>query len=150
MTAIGENCSTGGVFRDHNGSVVLAFSSFIGKGSNNVGEAFAILQGLQLCHQNGWKKIIIETDSLLVVNCLKKIWQPPLSLVYVLRDSLQLIQDQMVITHIYREANMMADQLAAEAHKHKGKPVFRQIGSFSQMCQDIALADRDGRRYFRS
>ena len=55
----------------------MAFCIPLGKGDSNCAEANALLFGLNWCIQNGYLRIIGETDSLLLQNCIQGTWQSP-------------------------------------------------------------------------
>lgn len=67
----------GGIIRDHHGHMILAFAGYFGICSNNVAEAMAILQGLRICIDRGFLKIIVESDSVMLVNIINKKVRPP-------------------------------------------------------------------------
>jgi ribonuclease HI len=73
------------------------------------------MRAIELAYQFNWKNIWLETDSLLVVSAfidistfvpwnLRNKWQNTL---YYLNDL------NCIVTHIYREGNMVADLLAS-------------------------------------
>ena len=57
----------GGILRDNQGKLIYAFSIPLGFGTNNSAEIQAALHGLNWCQQHGFKKIILEVDSELLV-----------------------------------------------------------------------------------
>lgn len=140
-------CSGGGVVRDSNGSVLVAFSS--GPGSNNMGEAKALLQGAKLCCSYGWDRLIIESDSLLMVQALQGKGQFPSHLTYTIRECKFLIKPQFVIQHIFREANMVADFLAGDAQNHRRTCIYDSCGSLLSTGFHLVKEDAEGKLYFR-
>ncbi|PNX73497.1 ribonuclease H [Trifolium pratense] len=58
----------GGVLRDSNGNWLLGFSGFIGISTSLCAELHAILNGLKIAQAEGFRNIIIESDSTLAVN----------------------------------------------------------------------------------
>ncbi|KAK4375097.1 hypothetical protein RND71_005774 [Anisodus tanguticus] len=62
----------GGCLRDHNGDMVMAFSLFLGHCTNNIAEASAILIGMIWCIDNEVLNVIIESDSLIVIDAINK------------------------------------------------------------------------------
>ncbi|XP_058080640.1 uncharacterized protein LOC131228795 [Magnolia sinica] len=59
---------SGGVYKGENGDLRFAFSASYGMASNTWAELRAVHDGLTLCFQQGLTKIVVESDSLLVVN----------------------------------------------------------------------------------
>ena len=60
----------GGVGHDSSGDIQFLFSIYKGNQNNNLMEALAILVAVEQCCQRGWKRIICESDSQVVVNLL--------------------------------------------------------------------------------
>ena len=60
----------GGVRSDRFGDIQFLFSIYKDYHTNNLMEALAILVVVELCFQLGWKRILCETDSRVVVNLL--------------------------------------------------------------------------------
>lgn len=63
-----SNSGGGGVIRDNNGVVKIAYSSHFGNGTNNASELKAILEGIHLYKNFHFFNVIIESDSHVVVN----------------------------------------------------------------------------------
>ena len=61
----------GGVIRDSNGKFIVAFANFFGPLDSLQAESHALLLGLQLGHQLGITHLIIESDRLVLINCLR-------------------------------------------------------------------------------
>lgn len=66
------SCGGGGVIRDDKGRFLAAFSTKFGFGTNNEAELRALNCGLVLCKELGFQNIVIESDSMLVVNWLRE------------------------------------------------------------------------------
>ncbi|XP_060201962.1 uncharacterized protein LOC132630398 [Lycium barbarum] len=62
-----EICGGGGVIRNNKGKLIQAYSMNLGKGTSNWAEAKALQHGIEWCINECWRKIIVESDSLLVV-----------------------------------------------------------------------------------
>jgi ribonuclease HI len=60
----------GGVGRDCLGEVVFFFSCYKGWQANNFVEGLAIVYALERAYALGWRKIICESDSQVIVNLL--------------------------------------------------------------------------------
>lgn len=143
-----NNITAGGVLRDTKGSVLLAFSSFLGTGTNNLAEVKALLRGLQLVQAN-YIPCIVESDSLFLIKCIQSEWKPPWLNVYLVRQCSSMLNQFSGIQHTYREGNALADNLALEAHVHKGYHLYDRLGSLPASCVAIAQDDRNGKATFR-
>ena len=81
-------------------------------------EMWGIFHGLQLAWQLGVRQVIVELDSMSAICFIKYGWpalHPASSLLEDIRRSLQLFTNSSC-THIWREANSVADQLAKHGH----------------------------------
>ncbi|MBA0765641.1 hypothetical protein Gotri_014801, partial [Gossypium trilobum] len=58
------NAATGGVARDRNGNWIVGFNRFLGVCSPFEAEVWAILDGILILLNKGYKQIIIMTDNL--------------------------------------------------------------------------------------
>jgi len=90
-------------------------------GTNNIAEYNALLTGISKALELGWKHVVIEGDSKLVVNQVKGTWK-------VNKEHLQSLCTKVVkdlskfdsytINWIPRDKNTIADKLAAKALGH--------------------------------
>ena len=82
--------------------------------SNNLAELEALCQGVKLCHKLNLTKVVIEGDSQIIVNAIRKRSTPNWVLNSHLVEILSIIDklEDYRICHIYREGNHLADQLA--------------------------------------
>lgn len=107
----------GGLIRNDEGKLQVAFSISLGHGTNNVAELMALLHGLRYCRDLDIRKLEVELDSLLVVQ-LEYLDIPNSLLEFgYLDDFWEEIQDvlssrQFVFRHIFRECNAGADFLS--------------------------------------
>ncbi|KAK8522801.1 hypothetical protein V6N12_056496 [Hibiscus sabdariffa] len=62
--------SIGGVFRAHDGGWLLDFNKFIGFTQPLQSELWAILTGLRLARDNGYERLLIQSDNLKVITRL--------------------------------------------------------------------------------
>lgn len=99
--------------RNTMGDLVCAEAGFIGYTTNVEVEMRAILEALRYCVTKEIKKIIIESDSLLMVNIIKRIWRVPweLAIWYEELENL-LVNIEAKIQHVFIEGNTMADYIA--------------------------------------
>ena len=105
-------------------------------------ELWAVIYGLSLAWSLGLKKVILEVDSLLVVNWLKKVSDcdsNQANLIHICLDFLR--RDQEVqIYHIFREMNQLVDHLANKAlHMERGIQILTNARAdfFQLMRNDI-------------
>ncbi|XP_042946095.1 uncharacterized protein LOC122279481 [Carya illinoinensis] len=116
MVAVSRNLGifgVGGVIRDDNGKLLLAYSVPLGLGTNNFAEIGSLLEGVRRCHALGFYRVQIETNSQLVINWITKDSCP----IWYLEDFWDELQDYLnsleyTVNHIYREGNVVADFLA--------------------------------------
>ncbi|XP_059070446.1 uncharacterized protein LOC131860096 [Cryptomeria japonica] len=112
----------GGVARDSFGTVQFIFSVYKGMHINNFMEALAILYVVEHCCELGWRSIICESNSQVVLTLLNKQrledvgWQ----LVLIINQILQLCASLEFVSfcHILREWNGVMDCLAKRAYVH--------------------------------
>ena len=113
----------------HLGNSHIAASKFIGPTSVLLAEAVALKEGLHTALLNNFRHLLVEGDSKLLVdslthNChkaavpwrIKSVWMD----IMKLASSFQTI----VFRHVLREANFVADHLAARAHSVPGPAVW--------------------------
>ncbi|KAF7830619.1 Trimethylguanosine synthase [Senna tora] len=112
----------GGIIRDHNGSFISGYSSYIGFGTALKAELWAISVGLRIALSLNCNFIHVESDSLLAVKFLKDNNIPDThhlhNLLLSCRSSLQEFTE-FSISHVYREGNQCADSLAKQALLNK-------------------------------
>lgn len=108
----------GVVFKDANNKVVLEISKVIGNTTNNVAEYTALITALKKAVELGFKNVSVFSDSELLVR--------QVNLVYKTRDEklknllskvfeLKQMFSRFSISHIRRELNKRADELANKA-----------------------------------
>ncbi|XP_060182163.1 uncharacterized protein LOC132611812 [Lycium barbarum] len=109
--------------------------------TNTEVEALAILQALRYLKNNQLDKIRIETDSLLLRNIIQMTWEVPWQIVTMVEEIWKLMEGKtVVIEHIYREGNKLADHLANLALDN-GDVLFN---SFQEMdCQGKRIVSSD-------
>lgn len=105
----------GGVVHSSGGYFICAFAaSYQRVHSSLEAEALALRDGLLLCHSNGFSSVAVESDSLVLVKTVTVCYSRPWCLTYILHEIAALSQLlQASFSHIYREANQVADCLAS-------------------------------------
>ena len=104
----------GGILRDHEGKMVFAFHKVLGAAEVLTAECLSLVHGLQLCRERNLEAFQVEVDSQALVQLIQSnavaVW--PLS--NILRRARQLMTlAEVHVEHICREANAVADRLAA-------------------------------------
>nr|GMC97865.1 putative RNA-directed DNA polymerase [Ipomoea batatas] len=122
----------GGVFRDDKGNWIEGFIANLGIFSSEEAEAWAVLKGLKIAWERGFRKVMVETDANNIVEALNM----PNSgsnyrglLANIIQDCKQWLMKpwDITVTHIFREQNRVADVLAKRALSYDlGLLIFHQ------------------------
>ena len=104
----------GGLLRNSDDNWIRGFSRSMGTCSSLMVELWALKDGLYLAKELGFSSIYIEVDAKLIVgllfnpSCVNLVMEP------LLFDCRNLLQDftNLVVRHVFREANQCADTLA--------------------------------------
>jgi ribonuclease HI len=109
-----DKASCGGVFRNSAGDFIFGFAEPLGNFSPLQAELTGAMRAIELAYQFNWKNIWLETDSLLVVSAFStRSVVVPWNLRIRWLNTLKLLNElNCIVTHIYREGNMVADLLA--------------------------------------
>lgn len=104
------------------GSDVAELYGFIGVATNNVAEYQALLHGLRYAIARGARRVLVFSDSELVVKQIAgayRVKHP--SMVPLHREALALMRqfEEVRVTHVRREQNKEADRLANRALDEK-------------------------------
>eukprot|EP00253_Pinus_taeda_P024480 PITA_24480 len=109
----------GGVLRDDEGNIQVIFHSYLGKATNNMAELMAMELCLEILLRYNIQNVIIEADSELVINSVKRInvgaAPEKISKHWQLLQVYQRIQAHLImlrtlrLVHVRREANKVAD-----------------------------------------
>lgn len=104
----------GGLIRDEDGKWVAGFGRKIGKVDSFLAELWALRDGLILCHQMNVAAVVIELDAKALVDAFTNPSYSNTGSSGLFDDCKQLVTHlpQCSIKHVFREANMCADQLA--------------------------------------
>lgn len=82
--------SSGFVFRDSDGHVMLAGAKNSGENTISVAERIALRDGLACAAHRGWRKILAEGDSKLIIDCVNKKAMAPWSINLLIKDIMLL------------------------------------------------------------
>ena len=114
--------SIGGVGRDSKGDVQFVFSIYKGLKTNNLMQAIAILYVVKNACDLGWRRLIYESDSQLVIRLLNqqhsKVVSWKLALIADHIHHLSTSFESITFTRIPREWNSVAECLAKWASNH--------------------------------
>ena len=106
----------GGIGRDMDGNVIFIFSIHKGVHSNNVMEALAIKLAMERACSLGWRRMVCESDSQIVVDMInnQRVDDSSWQIASLVREILHLSSflDGISFCHIPREWNGVADVLA--------------------------------------
>lgn len=112
----------GVVISSPDGTVICEIGEYIGKTTNNVAEYTALIRGLKEAAEIGATQIEISTDSELMARQLSGVYRvksPNLQPLYAQAISLIHHFESVRITHVMRELNKRADELANLGVKNK-------------------------------
>lgn len=140
----------GGMIRNYNGEMIKAFAEFYGQGNNNLAEAKAMLYGVKLCCNCGFSKVIVESDSMLIVNLVNQRMKPPWQLTQIIEQIREVTETgNFLFVHIFREGNAIADHLAKLGESSKTFHIFNQVVSLPMKIRASLKLDQDNMPNFR-
>jgi len=105
----------GAAICDETGAVVKELSRYLGHATNNVAEYEALLMGLEALVQMGRAKVLVQSDSQLLVRQLNgeyRVKDEKLKVLFQRAVSLLRRFEAYRILHVPRELNKLADRLA--------------------------------------
>ncbi len=114
------DAGVGVVISSPDGEIVREIAEYIGKTTNNVAEYTALIHGLAAAHDLGATHVDICADSELLVRQLTgvyKVKSPNLQPLFEQLVALLRSFEKATITHVVREYNKRADELANKAVK---------------------------------
>lgn len=110
----------GVVISDEKGGTIREIADYIGKQTNNVAEYSALIRGLEEAADLGATQVEIRTDSELLARQLTGVYKvkaPNLKPLFEELISLLRVFEKATVTHVFRELNTRADELANEGIK---------------------------------
>jgi ribonuclease HI len=149
----------GGVIRDSGGTIIRLYAGSIGNSTNNAVEFGALELGLEILRREGMTNTIVEGDSTLVINTVKKLqYGTKVGKVqrhWRLAQSLQKIKEHLRTLNmvefrwIRRTTNALADRLANEGVNREGQELdeaWTRIprGKLRMDCIHLAARDHGG------
>lgn len=112
-----------------NSDLIIEYSEIEKDVTNNYGELKAIRDGIIFCLKNGYKDIIIMSDSQYAVNSVLGKWEGEYNrgIIEEVKQLLVLL-DNYELKWIPRELNLFADHLTAVALEPLRKSYFKRSG----------------------
>ncbi|XP_060210413.1 uncharacterized protein LOC132637320 [Lycium barbarum] len=115
----------GGILRSSERNMVMAFVVPVDCNSSSMAEAYAVKHDMQWCLQNGSNNIVLELDSLMIVEMLQHKCTNNLKFKGIIEEIMSTISRMdCSIEHCYREANQVTDGLAKYASKRVDNHIF--------------------------
>jgi len=114
------NGACGGLFRDHLGTLLGAFTCNMGSCSIFDAEVLGYIIALEFAAQHGWSNIWLENDSTSALQVFHNVLLVPI----LLRNrwhNARSLHIQVISYHIFREGNRCADGLANMGHSVVGE-----------------------------
>ncbi|KAL6126194.1 hypothetical protein ACLB2K_074245 [Fragaria x ananassa] len=104
----------GGVFKNHQGRFIGAFSSSLDIPSSVAAKIMTVIKAIELAWISDWKYVWLEVDSQIVLDLLRSPMSAPLQLHVLWKNCLYRISMMdFRCSHIYREGNQIANALAS-------------------------------------
>lgn len=106
------------------GDPVFEHSRYIGETTNNVAEYTALIQGLKIALEKGFKKVRVASDSELLVRQINGLYRVKTPHLQTLFDQAVRLMEQFKevdVFHVPREQNKEADALANQAIKKRAE-----------------------------
>ncbi|MQL93372.1 hypothetical protein Taro_026015 [Colocasia esculenta] len=136
----------GGILRDHEGNMCWAFArAYRDLNSSLAAKAMALNDGLSICCSKGVSEVLVETDSLnllqLVTNQISSQWD----LSCIMHDiAMKTFNLKAEIAHVSREANRVADCLASSAMSCTHFVIWSSWGDLPTTVKDPYHLDKVG------
>lgn len=118
--------AAGFIIRDTYGAPLISGAKKLGLNGVLQAEGLALFSGLQAAILAGHKRIHIEGDSKLLIDCIKGTCATSWRAKTIVENIVTLLQkfDFMKINHVYREANSVADALANLGHEEEDSRIW--------------------------
>ena len=120
----------GGVIRDSDGNIIRIYAGSMGNSTNNAVEFGALEIGLEILHREAISNAIVEGDSMLVINTVRKLQNGTrvgkIQRHWRLAQSLQNIQEHLQtgitveLRWVQRSTNGLVDRIANEGVDKEG------------------------------
>ena len=105
---------SGGVIRNENGDGIVAFSLPLGFQTNHFVEANAVCNVVKLAFEVGVTNLWLEGDSNNIFKCILGSSYPSWTISNLIDETRETLTkfNRVLVSHIYREANPVANRLA--------------------------------------
>ena len=133
----------GGILRD-GGSLLLAFSCYLGHATSLQAEVRALLFGVHLCIQRGFGKFEVELDSLELVKILLGKTSYPWGVYHEIQQLLGLRGHFLRVSHCFRQANQVADALSNVGCAQGREEVYTDSSALPRASRGAMRLDRGG------
>lgn len=90
-----NSAASGFVIRNSKGHVLLAGAKNIGDNTISVAKCMALRDGLAYAIHRGWRNILVEGDSKLIIECANQAADPPWSICTLMKD-IKLLKARLV------------------------------------------------------
>lgn len=131
--------------RDHEGNLVVAKGFRLPDTTNLIAESRAIRESLQYCKENGLEQIIIESDSLAMIQFLEGNWAIPWSVVTDINYIQSLRRNLLVrVQHSLWEGITLADYFANLVFDFAGEFQFNSFLEIPSEGRKILNLDKIG------
>ncbi|XP_057836004.2 uncharacterized protein LOC131046315 [Cryptomeria japonica] len=129
----------GGVIRDHQGFLIVAYAGSLRNHTINQVEGMAVLWEMKFAIAICIKQLEIEGDSNIIVEAFSGRSVAGWKVEVILRDVRMLLAnlDSFTICHIYREGNAVADSMAAFGMLQDGLRCWRNVHLLSVVTKEI-------------
>ncbi|XP_019252901.1 PREDICTED: uncharacterized protein LOC109231716 [Nicotiana attenuata] len=133
----------GGIVRNSNGDLIMAFSVNVQSNSNNMTEALAAEFGVKWCSHHGFTNFVLELGSLIVENMLTKKEANNLKIKQIVDNIINSINDANVcVQHCLREGNQVADCLAKLVATSNQAKIFQNFQQLPNKAKSVFLLDK--------
>ncbi|XP_038686642.1 uncharacterized protein LOC119986160 [Tripterygium wilfordii] len=110
----------------------------------------AIYEGINLAASLGLSNLLVESDSLIVINILSESMSCPWNLIYLKRAiAKNCMSLDINFKHVYRELNGVADFVASKASNSKVSTVYDNFCNLPPTVKGLLQMDRLGIPAFR-
>ncbi|XP_059292008.1 uncharacterized protein LOC132045445 [Lycium ferocissimum] len=147
---ITNSAGIGGILRNEEGDLIMAFSISVDCESHNIAEALAAEHGIRWCMNHGFDNVQIELDSQIIVKMLLNKDTDNLKLKQIINNTNGFLKDATVqISHCYREANMVADFLAKMASTSRRRTLYLSQRDLPREVKGLIQLDKQQLPTFR-
>lgn len=142
--------SYGGLARDEFGRwIVGCYGKIHGCVSTLNAELEGILFGLNMAHEKGWNRALIESDSMEAVDLVNNEEDSHHPLANIIEDCMELKKALNArVGHIHREGNRCADWLANKGRQQQDR--FVEIEEASDQILQFLMDDESGLTFERN